>query len=94
MTYPCREMNRAEARASGKFLSTGRTTRRRIERDPPEKGSNTMKKLRRLAAAIAVLGIGIGAAACTSPVAPDSNYDIGSNSYDIGSNSYDIGSNS
>ncbi|MFP3948584.1 MAG: hypothetical protein ACOC8K_02350 [Gemmatimonadota bacterium] len=53
-----------------------------------------MKKLRRVIALVAVLGVGVGAAACTSPVAPDSNYDIGSNSYDIGSNSYDIGSNS
>ena len=61
---------------------------------PSEKGRNTMKKLRRVVAIIAALGFGIGAAACTSPVAPDSNYDFGSNSYDFGSNSYDFGSNS
>lgn len=54
-----------------------------------------MKKIRRLIALVAVLGVGIGAAACTSPVAPETNdIDFGSNSIDFGSNSIDFGSNS
>lgn len=52
------------------------------------------KQIRRLVAVVAALGFGIGAGACTSPVAPDSEYDLGSTSYDLGSTSYDLGSTS
>lgn len=53
-----------------------------------------MKKIRRVFALVSILGLGLGAAACTSPVAPSSEYDLGSQSYDLGSQSYDLGSQS
>lgn len=55
-----------------------------------------MKKLRRLIAIVTVLGFGVGTAACTSPVAPDTNdnIDFGSGSIDFGSGSIDFGSGS
>lgn len=52
-----------------------------------------MKKLRLVFALVAAVGIGIGSAACTSPVAPDSNaHDFGSNNYEYGA-AHDFGSN-
>lgn len=51
-----------------------------------------MKKIRRLFAVVSILGLGLGTAACTSPVAPSSDYDLGSQDYDLGSQDYDLGS--
>lgn len=52
-----------------------------------------MKKIRLVFALVAMLGMGIGSAACTSPIAPDSNAnDFGSNNYEYGA-ANDFGSN-
>ena len=51
-----------------------------------------MKNLRRALAVVSILGLAVGSAACTSPVAPSSEYDLGSQNYDLGSQNYDLGS--
>lgn len=58
-----------------------------------------MKKIRFAFALVAMLGLGIGTAACSSPVSPSvPEYDLGSDNthgYDLGSDNahgYDLGS--
>ena len=59
-----------------------------------------MKKIRAIVALVSILGLGLGSAACTSPVAPAADYELGSQSaadYELGSQSaadYELGSQS